>query len=354
MQKPHSAASIEIEIQALLSHYQASDLAADALIKKYEDKKLSLGEFEALATFLLYCGFYATLTDLITRKLNDGSHIPWGHFVEALFLSTEEVSTPLLEAVLEGAKEARHFSHLARSHYLDGLIPEMNQQREKRRKTFQVRAEKRKTELLREMEVLKSQGLHQEEEKIIQLLITLFPEDSELYQLKAELRERLAQEYMSRQSFQPRHEIFFPQFEKKSEEEEIQLQEIENAMMEAAQSAQELATDFALSHIIWDNHEAALRILDQAPEGPAKDWLRAEALLRGRRFVELLNELLILEEKYADDAETVFSVHYLRAQALWGLKQKFQAIEILEGMVETRPTYRSAASLLQLWKEDFA
>lgn len=353
MSQLRSAASFEIEIQALLGHYQTADLAADALIKKYERKKLSLSEFETLATFLLYCGFYATLTDLILRKIGDGSQIPWGHFVEALFLSCDEIDEEIKESLLEGAEESNQFADLSRSHFLDSYETALPKQRELRRKNFLTRIEKRKLELLQELEVLKSQGLHQEEERILQYLSKCFPGDSTLYELRSDLRQRLALEFMSKRASKPRQEIFFPNFEPRSPEDEAVLAEIEKSMFEALQGAQDLATDFALAHLLWENHEAALRLLEEAPDSAQKDWLRAEALLRGRRFVELLNELLILEDKYSSDAETVFAVHYLRAQALWGLEQKHLAIEILEGMVETRPHYRAAVSLLREWKEDF-
>lgn len=353
MPKPRSSASLEIEIQALLSHYQAADLAADALIKKYGDKKLNLSEFETLATFLLYSGFYATLTDLILRKLDDGSKIPWGHFAEALFLSSAQVDEEIQEALLEGAEESRELMSLARSHYLDEYEPEMTGYREKRRKNFQALAQKKKQELIQEIEVLKSQGLHQEEEKVIKNIFALFPDDDDAFRLRNELRERLAREYMHKRAVKPRKEIFIPVFEKKTPEEETLLAEIEKSMIESLQGAQELAADFALAHLVWENFEGALRILENSPDSPEKDWLRAEALLRGRRFIELLNELLVLEEKYSFDPDTVFAVHYLRAQALWGLEQKLKAIEILEGMIETRPHYRSAMTLLKEWKENF-
>jgi hypothetical protein len=350
----NSAASLEIEIQGLLEHYQTADLAADALIKKYEEQKLNLIQFEALATFLLYCGFYATLTDLILRKLDDGSQIPWGHFAEALFLSTDSIDPIIKEAFYDGADEQDSLPHLSRTHYLDSFDAEMIRLRQVRRQNFTARAEKKKLEMIQEIEVLRSQGLHKEEDLLIQSLAKLFPADSTAFELRAGLREKLAHDFMAKRVEKPRSEIFFPIFETRSEEEEKVLSDIEKSMQESLQASQALATDFALAHMMWENHEAALRILEQAPESPARDWLKVEALLRGRRFAELLEELLIVESKYSDDAETVFAVHYLRAQALWGLDQKQMAIDILEGMVEARPHYRAAHSLLREWKEDFA
>lgn len=353
MPEVHSATSIELEIQAYLGHYQTADLAADALLKKYEDKKLSLSQFESIATFLLHCGFAATLTDFMIRKLDDGSKIPWGHFAEALFLSTSSVSDEIKRALVEGADDRKGISELARSHYLDSFDEEMIHQRVLRRKRFTEKAAEKKQELIEQLEMLKSQGLRGEEDKAIQKLEKLFPNDNDVHDLRMSLRERLAQDYIAKRPAKPRKEIFFPLFEERDPEEEKTLQEIEKSMQEALKGAQYLAPDFALAQMIWDNPEAALRLLENAPDTPEKDWLKAEVLLRGRRFAELLEELLYLEKKYSHDAETVFAVYYFRAQALWGLEQKQLAIEILEGMVEARPSYRAATSLLREWKEDF-
>ncbi|MGZ5279221.1 MAG: hypothetical protein ACXWC9_04730 [Pseudobdellovibrionaceae bacterium] len=354
MSQAHSAATIEIEIQNLLIHHQISDLVADHLIKKYENRKLLLAEFEALATFLMHGGFHATLVDMITRKLEDGSEIPWGHYAEAMVLSTtKEVDFKIKSAIFQGAEENFALNSLARTYVLDDFRPELEIQRNMRRRELAEKAVKRKKELREQLAICRSQNLYQEEERIIQTLMRIHPGDMELFHLRADLRDRMAQDYIAKRSERPRKEIFFPAFEPIDPESRKMLAAIEASMIEALASAQFLANDFAIAHMIWENHEAALRLVELAPESALTDWTRAEILLRSRRFIELLDELLVLEKKYDHDPETIFAVHYLRAQALWGLEQKKFAIEILEGMVEARPHYRAAHSLLSEWKEDF-
>src|SRR5690606_30020977 len=96
--------------------------------------------------------------------------------------------------------------------------------------------------------------------------------------------------------------------------------------------------------------ETALEIIDLAPiEEEALAWLRLEALLGCRRFIELLTELTNMEMALSHEPETFFATAYLRAQAFWGLGQKHNAIEVLEGLLASRPHYRAASSLLTLW-----
>jgi hypothetical protein len=354
LSQARSAASIEIEIQTLLTHHETSDLVADYIIKKYEPRKLSHSEFEAIATFLMHGGFHASLADMITRKLNDGSEIPWGHYAEAVFLAAKkEVGLNVKSSLFQGAEETFALKSLARSYVLDEFRPELEIQRNMRRRELAEKAVKRKKEMLDQLAVLRSQSLFQEEDKMIETLMRINPGDMEIYQLRVELRDRMAQDYINKRIDRPRREIFFPVFEPIDADTQKILDAIEASMHEALTYAQFMASDFAIAQMLWDNHEAALRLIEKAPESTVKDWTRVEILLRSRRFLELLDDLLVLEKKYEADPETVFAAHYLRAQALWGLEQKKLAIEILEGMVVARPHYRAAHSLLTEWKEDF-
>lgn len=353
MSQLRSASTIEIEIQALLSHFGQSDLAADALLKKYSNEKLNLAAFEALATFLLHCGFYATLTDFVVQKLSSSQQvIPWGHFAEALFLSSAAVDADIKTAVVEGAEEQLLLSHLSRTHNLDHFEEELVRQRQLRRQSFIEKQDLVKKDLLNQLEVMRSQGLFQDEERVLEKLSKLFPDDPEIIQNAKTLKEKLALDFITKKPPQPRHKplIFF--HEPKDPKSVEILTNIEKAMDTVLKNNPQLASDFAVAQLQWDNEDAAFRLTQKSDSTRELDWLKAEILLQARLFVQLLDHLTWLETAYADDPETVFSIQYLRAQALWGLNQKDTAIEILEGLIQTRPEYRAAHSLLDEWKED--
>lgn len=365
MSQARSASSLELEIQALLIHYGQPDLAADALLKKYETEKLSLAEFEALAAFFLKSGFSATLTDFILKKLDSPQNIPWGHFVEALFQASAAVEPEIKQALIEGAESQRQLSHLARSHQLDHFEEEIVRQRELRRKAYFDRQQKVYNDFFEQLDVLKSQQLHQDEEKLLQKMGQLFPNDLRVKESLRDLRERRAMDFISKQV--PKDQRVPPIYyhEPRDPQVQLMLDQIEQVMSDLLKHEDSfgLAVDFAVSQLMWDNEEGAIHLLDQVLERLQKntvqntvstDWLRAEILLRGRKFVSLLDHLTWLETAYANDPETVFSVQYLRAQALWGLNQKFTAIEIIEGLLQARPDYRTAHALLDAWKEDLS
>jgi hypothetical protein len=360
--KLRSNTSLELEIQALLSHHQTADLAADALIKKYETQNLSLGELETLMAFLMHCGFYSSIVDLSLKKLKAEQKISWAYFAEALFRSQAPVSDEIKKLVLETAKEQAGLMDICRSHFLDDVEPDLVSHRNLRRQSFVDRHLKLRQELLQEADLLKSQGLLEQEDKALLKLSFFFPGDHEIEQRRNSLRERLAgdiiakkQNAKAREKLRDRSPLFIPYHEPMAPETRELLDQIFQSMLEKINSLEDgqfLAEDFAVALLTWENENAALKILEFAPPTISSDWLKAEILLSGRLFVELLNHLTWLEATYGADPECLFSVSYLRAQALWGLNQKAKAIEILQGMLITRPQYRAAHSLLNQWKED--
>lgn len=354
MEKIRSNSSIELEIQALLLHHQSADLAADALIKKYENEKLNLSEFEAISNFLLACHFYSSLLNLIARKLTDGSQIPWGHFAHCLQLSQAGVETETKKALITGAKEQNALAQLSRSTYLDDIDPSLIEQRSARRQSFQDRYTQKRQDMLQEIDLLRSQGLHQEEEKALTKMAYLFPDDSQINEMRASLRERLALDIIAKKPAKPKNKLFISYHQPMDPESRQILDSVFTSMQTSlAESDSEfLCEDFAIALLTWEDEEAAFKILEQAPPTFSGDWLKAEILLSNRRFVELLHHLTWLEATYGTDPECLFSVSYLRAQALWGLNQKNKAIEILQGMIVSRPQYRAAHSLLNQWKEN--
>lgn len=344
--------SLELEIHQLLIQLGSLDLVADALIKKYEERRLKLEEFETLSQFLLNAGFSATLAEFITRKLADKSQIPWGHYAEALFRCSPTIEEEVRRALIEGAGERRALIHLSRCHELDGLDSEIPQQRELRKKSHLERRQLLRDELLSQLETMRSQGLFQEEERLIDKLFRLDPQDSHVLQLQAELKERMALEFISRRApiLKREKEMFL--FEPLDPEAEKFFAHIAQAMERELEKSPELAKDFAVAFWFWEKPDLALSLLEKAEPTNATLWFKAELLLKARRFLDTLELIKDLEKNVAEDPDLTFAITYLRAQAFWGLEQKYAAIELLESLLHVQPDYRMAASTLLLWKGD--
>ena len=114
------------------------------------------------------------------------------------------------------------------------------------------------------------------------------------------------------------------------------------------------AYNLAIGLYFIELYHEALQVIRRAPESSAKDWFYLELLLRCGRYLECLDEVNQIELKYSADPESTFAATYIRAQALWGLGQTGSAIELLRSIVDIRPSYRSAHSLLNEWAGGFS
>ena len=350
MSQHRSAQSLELEIQALLKYHGTADLAADALLKKYGNEKLSKEEFETLAIFLLHAGFCATLADLIVRKLKDHSQIPWGHFVEGLFMASAFIDPEIKQALIEGAKAQDGLSDLARNQNLDYFEEQLPILRKERWEKAAQEKARAKDEIVANVKFMKNQGLKDQEEKAIEQLAAISPSSETVQVMRSDLQQRQAQEMIEKKTTKKARKSYLPLREQKDPETQNLLNHIEFSMQEQAAKNPELVSDFALAHFHWNNEEATLRLLTLGPLTATNNWLRAEALLKARRFIELLDFLNFLEQTEADP-EIVFSTNYLRAQAMWGLNERESALELMQKIVDTRPNYRVAHALLQEWIE---
>lgn len=354
MSQLRSNTSLELEIQALLLHHQTADLAADALLKKYENENLKLNEMESICQFLLSSGFYYSLVRFLISKLKKKIAIPWAYFAEALFRSGIVLNSKTKEALFQGAQEWNALPELARSYLLHHEYPELRDLKKAISEEQKQSLQKIRKDLLNQAELMQSQNLYQDEEKVIAQLALLFPNDPEILTKRADLRQRLAGEIIAKKP-KPKNKLFVPEFEILDAESrkilECLIQSMHQALAEDT-SESRLPEDFAIALLILEDPQAALEIVSYARPSISRDWLLAELYSASRRFVDLLNHLTWLEATYGQDPECLFSVQYLRSKAYWGLNQKNKAIEILEGMVATRPHYRAAHSLLNQWKEE--
>lgn len=344
---------LELEIQSLLILHGSAATAASTLIKKYESQSLTLHQIELISIFCLHAGLPAMLLELITKQIAIGSEIPWGHVAEALALSLDKLPTSLSDAVLEGAREQGMTWHLARSRAFDEADATLPKERGKRRRALQEEIQQIKRDLLLQVDMFRSQELEAEEGRTLEKLMHMFPRDPQIREQYMEYRARKALMLLEAKSSQPR-EPNFQDLEPAADPETAKgLGIIADAMMGiwgASDNESQLGYDFAVAHWMWENPEGSLRFLPYDTYLEPAVWMRAESLLRTRRFIELLAELVEIEKAWAANPDTTFGVAYLRAQALWGLGRKFEAIEILEGIATVNPGFRSSEALLAVWK----
>lgn len=350
-------APLDLEIQSLLILHGSTDRAVQALLEKYQNKSQSFQTLEELSYFCLCAGRPAALILFLTKQLELGAKIPWGHFAEAFSMTPPPAGSPIFGAILTGAHEQNLIPHLSRSRWLDATQPRLITEREERKKNLNKKLSGIKQELLDQAEMLKTQELDEQEGETLEKLVKMFPKDPDCSKRLTEYRARKSSRVLEERTRNPREKNLEDLNHAKPSEEELRiLTEITKAMQEACQSEssettrQRLLLDFSVAHAMWDHPEGSLELSKNAADSAEGDWLRIESLLLARRFAQLLTELLLIEKKYCAEPDTALAVVYYRAQCLWGLKKKFEAIELLETLVSVNPSYRAAAPLLAAWK----
>ena len=346
-------ASLELEIQSLLVLHGSAEQAAEALLKKYESQKIPVAQQEIIASFCLSVGLAKSLIQFFCTQIQNENEIAWGHLAEAVGLTIDPIDAETANVIMAGALAQKASWHLSKSYRLDQFDEALLRERDSHKRAVQEKILYAKQELLLQADTLRSQDLEVEEGKILEKLLRMFPKDHEIKEQSEEHRSRKALKLLDSRTSNPREKNVEELQPENSSEEIAELKVIKESMLEAWQKAHQdpqMGLDFAVAHWMWENFEASHSFIPAASDLNGARWMRAESLLKDRRFAELLSELIEIEKVLADDPEGTFGVSYFRAQALWGMERRFEAIEILEGIVVIRPSYRAAAALLATWK----
>ncbi len=352
---PMSSGFFSEQIQQALRHTMGPQVGIPQFIQRFEAEFISIHDLELLGNLAIRSGYFSEFIHLCAKKLDDNAEIPWAHFVQCLKLGMNNVSPVLKKSVYDGAQTQKLLEHLCRTHFLDDAYPDLPQIRRERISLWNDKHHFHKKELLSQVEMLRTQGLDTEEELALRKLQKFFPKDLAIQKLMEEAQERKALLLLEAKVRAP--ESVWEKTERPivSEEEREMLQNIISSMSKQLKKSPDLARDFAVALLTWDHPEGALEILQNHKKNKKRTksevWLQMESLLMARRFVALLTLIDQTEASPNLEPDDTFGLLYLRARAFWGLGNRFSAIEILENLVNHRPTYRSALTLLRLWKD---
>lgn len=345
------SAIFDLEIHALLNEYSDPSVVADILIKNIEASSENLipENIYKVSHFLWHANLHTALVDFVLRNLeNESFAIPWPFLAEAIKTLNISITPELQEALLKGIEETNSMESFAQSTSLDEFITQAQQWRIERKYKIHKKYLDDKFELLDQVATLRAQQLLEQEKALLIKMQSIYPGDSDVENEMREFKQRNALEVLAKRI--PKNRQNKTELSQQADSEtEAMLAEIFRACQLACDEYPEMAYDLSILLATFGSYANALKILTRAKNSKSKDWLELELLLLNRRFLDLLEKLDSIENKYAKDPETFFATTYLRAQAMHGLGQNNLAIEILEGLLNARPHYRSAQSLRNEW-----
>ncbi len=342
-----SSADLERTLRDLLVIEGTSERVALNLIKRMTTTPPTRKERLAFVHFLIHAGFYretlALFIDWFKEKkrlplmafchlLQRSGFRPKAEFIAQLFLAVDEVEEPLF-----------HFSAW------ETIDPRFAALREKVFHDVMINAAEHKQKLIAKLDYFQQNRMIEEEQRLIDELVAVYPHDTDLKLRKEGFKMRWADALIARKALESFDDSFDLTKAKMSPADAEAARIISTAFTEAASRFPQSAYDLAIGLYFLDFYESAKTILEIAPPGFNVDWFYAECLLQSRRFLECLDFLQQIELKYSADPETTFGVTYYRAQALNGLGQLGVATQLLKSIVSIRPGYRAAHSLLLKW-----
>ncbi len=349
--------SLEIEIHNLFQEGSSIDYVCQELLNKYEKSEtLSSSEIEGLSHFLISCGRFDQLQKLYSRCLKKSklSQFPIGFLVEALAQQNIELTEDdinLVEFVIE--QQPKELTALYSEKILSFSTQALNAF-QKLPETYQKDRAQLKTKLIEQLNQNRMYQLIEQEESVLNLMIKLFPNDMDVGLLKQAHLEKKADDILSKVVTQRRLVKTKSGAIMKDPESAVFAQEIIKnihiLMAKIQNENPDQLYNLAILTFQFEMFELTLEILELAPKTVARDWLKAEALLECARFLDLLKLIESLENDSSTQSEVIFGATYLKALAYYGLGQKDIAIQLLESLAMTVPSYRSTEALLHEWK----
>lgn len=343
--------SLELDIHnLLLQKVEASEISTRLLIQIEDDlSSFSQKDLNSFYLFLIKSGQSATLIKFVLSHIeDDGFEIPWAYFLDALTDYQERIDDKIKKALKDGLEDSQGYARAALSAETRELFPESKTWREDLDYDIRNHQLNLKKSLLDDLQTFRTQQLYEEERNLIRKMQRMFPEDRDVLHQVSEYKKRSALEVLQKKV--PRKKVELEELPLPLDPEvQEPLKALSASLIQTLEDNPELALDLAVVAYILDDYETALAIINKGESEPSLLWFKLEALLKARRFVELLDALSQMEMIFSHDAETFFATAYLRAQALWGLGQKHAAIEVMEGLLASRPHYRAGSALLSMW-----
>lgn len=347
-------AKLESDIQnwlkKSLSLDQISDLVLKAMLKDHKANKTT--SFSSGFTFLLRSGHQRQLFSFVFEHLwADPNLWPWAHMLEAILTTDSEAQFKAIPWLVTGATEFKKTSEFAKNHAHHEALEPLGISRWRAERLTQRKDEinKNKKKLLDHFFTFRSQQLYEPEKKLLHRLELMFPSDPEIRALILEHKKRYALDILQLR-LRTKREPLEVLSQSLGEEDQEWVRAAKESHLKLGRDNPDLKKDLLVSALLLDLPNTAYELLEQIPATEDLTWLALEVLLAAGRYAELLDALGPVEVEKSSEAETFFATAYFRAQALYGLGQKQKAIEVMEGLIASRPDYRSADTLLNLWR----
>lgn len=314
-------------------------------------KKISDEEKASILKFALNAGLTKDLLSVFADLFHDQNTIPWNLFLELITRSQAAVPREVVESVLKGIRRQEREDDLLMVGSWDKIDPRFAEIREGIENRRDEEFGQKKNQMYERLSFYRSQRMFVEEEKLLKIMARMFPNDSAVFEEMNRFQEANAHEIIAQSTRKDRQDSLIPELQKLSTAESIFLKNLKNFAMERVHVKKASAYNFAVMFRMMGQPKVALEIVELGSEDQALAWLEIDLLLEAKMDVQCLDKIHNIELRFCEDPETTFAATYARAKALNNLGESAKAIDLLRSILDVRPDYRSANSLLTEWAQ---
>jgi len=228
----------------------------------------------------------------------------------------------------------------------DSEWPGIRENRKKLRDLNAQKLTKLRKELIQKFELFNSQNLNEPARNTIRKLEKVFPNDPEIARITMKFKEKDAESVFDKY----RHKKSRLDTKPKPDPELLAAQQgLARFLRKEIQKFLGFESDLVIMCIMFEMPELALELFHSPEVIDQNIWLYIEVLLMNRRNLEVLTLLPAIEKGYSHLPDTFLACTFIRSLALWNLGERNTAIEVLQAVVEIKPSYRSSDVLLAEW-----
>ncbi len=338
---------LQIKLERQMAFYLKQNLSVTEILSKMKNHS----DLESLSQFLYNSGSHKKSLELSRELLKDHKPIAWTFILPLVIKSKVKINKseantlyhtwlkdyakkhPSIFSCQRWAEYSLEFSnHL--NIYLENL---------KERNTSED------DKLLESLDFLKAQGLIDEESKVIQTLLAKDPKNKKYKDLQQSIKERRAIKVVTDQKMalyknrvsDTKKSHFIP------ENTDLK-QRWSKVIQKLSQKKEEQTKNLSLFLYFLGWPDAAINLLTTKLKDLSDYWFYLDWLMETGQYtksLDLINQLL----NQMKDAESVFPLIYTKSQTLYYLGKKEEAIEHLNSILQVKPDYKNAQSLLEKW-----
>jgi hypothetical protein len=312
---------------------------------------LTPADTHIICHFLYSNGAYKEILAFSVESLERDEPISWNYLASAIRKLEPKLESPVYAALKDYISDNRKLDEFSTCELFDVFFPNEGEIKLAQIQHKVQLKERHRQTLLDQIRVFNQSRNYNIEKQTIQKFIRFFPNDKlgkEIQnRFETEELQRFFQRYKNEKQQTRGNQI--PAF---SPEETKLLQRYFDYLVMQNQSnpSPEEWASTVYFFLFLEDFAHALQLLPQMTESSTRDWLQIELLILNNKFAEALSFLRELDGRLENDPSYFTAKVYYVAQCFWGLGDHRKAIELMENLIQIKPDYRMASSLLKDWR----